>query len=208
MNLSEILQWRYAVKKYSDRKVSEDKIQHIVEAINLSASSTGLQPYRLIVVDDKKIQAELGEGSFNAQITEASHLIVFAAFDNVHGQQIENFIDRVAQVREIPREAVADYEEKLKFYLLNRTPEENFNWASRQAYIGLGTALIAAADQQVDSTPMEGFDAEKFDRVLGLTEKGLKSVVVLALGYRDAEKDAFSSLKKVRIETDDLIIHV
>ena len=133
MNLSEILQWRYAVKKYSDRKVSEDKIQHIVEAINLSASSTGLQPYRLIVVDDKKIQAELGEGSFNAQITEASHLIVFAAFDNVHGQQIENFIDRVAQVREIPREAVADYEEKLKFYLLNRTPEENFNWASRQA---------------------------------------------------------------------------
>lgn len=181
-------------------------IKKITEAINLAATSTGMQPFRIMVINDKELQKKLGEGSFNSQIAEASHLLVFAAFDNVTTERIGSYIRNIANVREVTEESLQEFKNTLEYYLLNRTEEENFIWASKQAYIALGTALIAAAEIGIDSTPMEGFDAAKFDELLNLKEKGLRSVVVLSLGYRDSENDAFNKFKKVRLPIDEFII--
>ena len=209
MTLVDSLKWRYAVKKYSDKKVEQAKIDQITEAISLAASSTGLQPYRLIVVDDKAVQKVLGEGSFNSQIAEASHLLVFAAFEKVTPEHLSDYMGLIAKVRNTPLETLDGFHTTLKFHLLeSSTAEQNFNWSARQAYIGLGTGLVAAAELQVDSTPMEGFDAAKFDEVLGLKAKGLKSVVLLALGYRDEQNDAFANFKKVRLHIEEFVSYV
>lgn len=205
MNLIESLNWRYATKKYSDIKLSTDKLQTIIEAINLSASSAGLQPYKLVVVENRKLRKELCEGSFNPQIAEASHLLVFAAYSTIKKEHIEKYIQLTARVRGIAEDSLVDFKNSLESYILSKTDEENFIWSARQTYIALGTALIAAATLQVDATPMEGFDAEKFDEVLGLKEKGLKSVVLLALGYRDEENDFLAKLKKVRFPNEEFV---
>ncbi|NHN25266.1 NAD(P)H-dependent oxidoreductase [Flavobacterium jejuense] len=208
MDLKEVLNWRYATKKFSEKKVSTEKVNEIVETINLSASSTGMQTYRVLIIENQELRKELGKDSFNAQISEASHLLVFAAFDTVTKEMIENYIQLAASQRNMPIENLADYKNAMVGGLLSRTDKEHFNWSARQAYIGLGTGLIAAANLQVDSTPMEGFDAAKFDTLLGLKEKGLKSVVLLALGYRDAENDYMVSLKKVRLPIEEFAIEV
>ncbi len=208
MELQQALSWRYAVKKYKDITVADDKIQRILEATNLSASSVGLQPYRVILVKDKALRAELGAGSFNVQISESSHLLVFAAYTNIDKHMIAEFMSRTASIRSIPIAHLDDYKNKLESFLLPRAAEDNFQWAARQAYIGLGTALIAAAAEQVDSTPMEGFDAAQVDRILGLSEKGLRSVVLLSLGYRDEEQDWLAPLKKVRLPVEEFALEV
>jgi nitroreductase/dihydropteridine reductase len=203
MNTIESLEWRYATKKFNNQKVSSADLNTILNATNLSASSTGLQPYRIFVVKKAALRKELAEGSFNAQISESSHLLVFASFDKITKEHIDAFIAYMASERGISEEALADYKAALIGGLLSRSDEENFAWAARQAYIALGTALIAAAELKIDSTPMEGFDAAKFDSLLGLTQKGLKSVVALSLGYRDAENDPYSTVKKVRIPLEE-----
>ena len=208
MNLIESLKWRYATKKYSSRKLSEDTLQQIVEAVNLSASSAGLQPYRLIVIENPELRKELGEGSRNPQIAEASHLLVFAVYGVIKKEHIERYVQLTAEVRGVAEESLADFKNSLTNHLLSKTDEENFTWSAKQAYIALGTGLIAAANLQVDATPMEGFDAEKFDEVLGLEEKGLKSVVLLALGYRDEENDFLANLKKVRFPKEEFVIKI
>jgi len=205
MNVNEMLNWRYAVKKYSSRKVADEDVQAITGAINLSASSAGMQPYRLIVVENQEVKARLGEGSFNQQIATASHLLVFAAFENITQEIIDEYMLRTATIRQIPVEAMADFKKSLEAHMLNKPAQDNFAWAARQAYIGLGTGLIAAAERQIDATPMEGFDAARFDEVLGLKEKGLKSVVIMSIGYRDAENDMFSQMKKVRLPLEEFV---
>ena len=208
MNLIESLSWRYATKKYSGRKLPEDTLQQIVEAVSLSASSAGLQPYRLIVIENPEFRKELAEGSRNPQIAEASHLLVFAAYSAIRKDHIEKYVHLTAEVRGVAEESLADFKDSLTNHLLSKTDEENFIWSAKQAYIALGTGLIAAANLQVDATPMEGFDAEKFDEVLGLEEKGLKSVVLLALGYRDEENDFLANLKKVRFPKEEFVIKI
>jgi len=208
MDLIKSLNWRYAAKKFSSKKVDAAKIEQIVEAINLTASSCGIQPYRLFVVENPEVRKELGEGSFNTQIAEAPHLLVFAAFDKLTHEHIDTYINYVAEVRSMPVENLADFKNAMVGGLLGRTDEYNFHWAAKQAYIGLGTALIAAADLEVDATPMEGFDPEQVDRILGLSEKGLKSVVLLSLGYRDAENDYYATLKKVRLPKDEFATQI
>jgi nitroreductase/dihydropteridine reductase len=203
MNLQDTLSWRYAVKKYSDLRVEDDKIRRILEATNLSASSVGIQPYRVLVVEDKDLRVQLGAGSFNTQIAEASHLLVFAAYANIDQSMIDDYMARTATIRSMPLEHLTDFKTKLESFLLARTAEENFNWAARQTYIALGTALIAAAAEKVDSTPMEGFDAEQVDRILGLKEKGLRSVVLLSVGYRDEAGDWLAPLQKVRLDVEE-----
>ena len=198
MELIEALQWRYATKKYSNKKVPDDVLDRIITAIQLSASSLGTQPYRLFVIENPDIRKSLGMHSFNPQITEASHLLLFAAFDTIKKETIEKYIELIANEREIPVENLAVFREKALNGLLLKTDAENFIWATKQAYIALGTGLIAAATEKVDATPMEGFDGEKFDQVLGLRQKGLKSVVLLSLGYRNEETDSYARLKKVR----------
>jgi len=207
MKLIEDLNWRYATKKYSTHKVSEDDLGKIIDAINLSASSTGIQTYRLFVIENPEMRKELGSDSFNPQIVEASHLLLFAAFDSISQETIDNYIRLVAKVREMPVEDLAGFKSALGA-LLTRTDDENFIWSAKQAYIALGTGLIAAAALHVDATPMEGFNTEKFDEVLGLKEKGLKSVVLLALGYRDEENDKYAKLKKVRVPKEEFVIRI
>jgi len=206
MKLIEDLNWRYATKKYSTQKVVGDDLEKIIDAINLSASSIGMQTYRLFVIENTEMRKELGADSFNTQIVEASHLLLFAAFDSISQETIDNYIRFVAKVRDMRVEDLADFKSKLGGLLL-RTDDENFIWSAKQAYIALGTGLIAAANLQIDATPMEGFNAEKFDEVLGLKEKGLKSVVLLALGYRD-DNDIYAKLKKVRIPKEEFAMRI
>lgn len=203
MNLQDTLKWRYAVKQYSNKEVSDEDLNGIIDAINLSASSAGMQPYRLFVLKDKEIRAQLRKSSFNAQIEQASHLLVFAAYENVTQKIIDDYIQNVADVREMPVEQLSAFKIALETSILTRTADENFIWSAKQVYIALGTGLIAAADLKIDATPMEGFDNLLLDQLLGLKEKGLKSVVLLSIGYRDEEKDFFSKLKKVRLTREE-----
>jgi nitroreductase len=199
-NLLEKLNWRYATKKMDASKVvPEEKVERILEAIRLSASSSGLQPYEVIVVKNKALREQIVPHAWNQQqLVDGSHLLVFAAWDNYTEERINYMFDLVNEERGFTNEGWEAYRQKLLAAYPPRPAQENFEHAARQAYIGLGTALIAAAEEGVDSTPMEGFEPEKVDEILGLKEKGLRSVVILPLGYRADEGDWLVNLKKVR----------
>ena len=203
MELINDLNWRYAVKQYSDNLVSEDKIDEIVAAINLSASSCGIQPYRLFVITNQELRQKLGEGSFNAQIHASSHLLVFAALNEVTSEYITDYVAMMEQKRNLESGSLDGLKDMITTHFSAQTPEQHALWSDKQAYIGLGTALIAAATVKVDSTPMEGFDANRFDEMLGLSEKGLHASVILSLGYRDAANDYLASMPKVRLSIDE-----
>ncbi|MCS3531249.1 nitroreductase family protein [Chryseobacterium sp. JUb7] len=203
MDLIKNLQWRYAVKKYSDESVSEDKIDRIIEAINLSASSCGIQPYRLFIITNPELRRRLGEGSFNTQIHASSHLLVFAGFNKITSDYITDYVEMIQKQRGLESGALNALKNTLIDYFSTQTPEQNAIWSSKQAYIGLGTALIAAAELKVDSTPMEGFDPKLFDEVLGLSEKGLHPSVILTLGYRNSANDYLASVPKARLPINE-----
>lgn len=203
MELINDLNWRYAVKQYSNELVSEDKIDEIVAAINLSASSCGIQPYRLFVITNQELRQKLGEGSFNAQIHASSHLLVFAALNEVTSEYITDYVTMMEQKRNLESGSLDGLKDMIIPHFSAQTPEQHALWSDKQAYIGLGTALIAAATVKVDSTPMEGFDAKRFDEMLGLSEKGLHASVILSLGYRDAANDYLASMPKVRLSIDE-----
>lgn len=208
MDLNEVMKWRYAVKKFNNEKVPDEKIDAIMDSVALSASSIGLQPYRLFLIKDEAIRQELANDSFNKQISESSHLLAFAAFDSVSKERIHDLVRLMAETRGIAESELDDFKNTVESYLLARTDEENFLWAAKQTYIALGTALIAAANLQVDTTPMEGFNGEKLDELLNLKERGLKSVVLLSLGYRDTENDFLANQKKVRLPIKELLTEV
>lgn len=208
MSLIESLKWRYAVKKYSEQKVSDADVKTILEATNLSASSAGLQPYRVIVVENPEIRKQLAEGGFNPQVIEASHLLVFATIENLTTEHVDDYMQRMANTRGLPVEALGDFRKILIANITKNTQIENLIWATKQAYIGLGTALIAAADLRIDATPMEGFNPMQFDEILGLKEKGLRSVVLLSLGYRNEGKDPFVNAVKVRLPLSSFVEYV
>ena len=208
MELIENLNWRYAVKRMTGAKVPQQKLDTILEAARLSASSGGLQPYKIIVVENDDVKKQLQPAAYNQpQITEASHLLVFAAYEKITAQDIADYINLQATVKKITPESLADFKNKLTGAILGRTEDSNFNWAARQAYIALGTALIAAANEAVDATPMEGFDPAAFDEILGLNKLGLKSVALLVLGYRDETNDSLAKAPKVRRDMKDFVVH-
>jgi nitroreductase len=200
MSLIEKLQWRYATKKMDSAKaVPQDKVEQILEAIRLTASSSGLLPYEVIVITNKEIREKIKPiANSQSQIVDCSHLLVFAAWDNYTAERINNVFDMTETIRNFTSDAGTAYRQMLLKVYPARDSEINFTHAAKQAYIGLGTALIAAADQQVDSTPMEGFDPQALDTLLNLKEKGLRSVVMLPLGYRKTDEDWLLNLKKVR----------
>lgn len=206
-NLLEKLNWRYATKKMDAGKVvPEEKVERILEAIRLSASSSGLQPYEVIVVKNKALREQIVPHAWNQQqLVDGSHLLVFAAWDNYTEERINYMFDLVNEERGFTNEGWEAYRQKLLAAYPPRPAQENFEHAARQAYIGLGTALIAAAEEGVDSTPMEGFEPEKVDEILGLKEQGLRSVVILPLGYRADEGDWLVNLKKVRRPQEQFI---
>mgnify|MGYP000104773740 CR=1 FL=1 len=210
MNLNDLLKWRYATKKMNPQKaVPQDKVNSIIEAVRLTATSSGLQPYEVLIVNDPALRARIREHAWNqAQVTEASHLLVFAAWDNYTPERINAMFDLVNEERGMRNEGWEAYRQKLLSTYPLRSPEDNFQHAARQAYIGLGTALIAAAEQGVDATPMEGFEPHKVDEILDLKSKGLRSVVILPLGYRAAEGDWLVNLKKVRRPRSEFVIEV
>ncbi len=203
-----LLSWRYATKKMdATQAVPEEKVDRILEAIRLSASSSGLQPYQVLVITDAETKAKIRAHAWNqSQVTDASHLLVFAAWDHYSAERINSMFDLVNEQRGFRNEGWEAYRQKLLSFYPNRTPEENFQHAARQAYIGLGSALIAAAEEGVDSTPMEGFEPEVVDEILGLKALGLRSVLLLPLGYRAAEGDWLVNLQKVRRSTEDFVI--
>ena len=208
MELLENLNWRYAVKRMTGEKVPQQKVDAILEAARLSASSAGLQPYKIIVVQDEATKKLLQPAAYNQpQITEASHLLIFAAYEKITAQDIEDFINLQATVKQVAPESLAPFKERLVTTILPRTDEENFNWAARQSYIALGTALIAAANETVDATPMEGFNPAAFDEILNLKAAGLKSVALLVLGYRDAANDFLANAPKVRRDMKDFVVN-
>ena len=207
MTLIEKLQWRYATKKMDTTKiVSSEKVDHILEAVRLTASSSGLQPYEVFVITNKDIRQKIREVANNqSQITDCSYLLVFAAWDNYTAERINAAFDMTETIRNFKSESGTAYRQMLLNTYPARDAEVNFTHAAKQAYIGLGTALIAAADQQVDCTPMEGFNPRAVDEVLDLHAKGLRSVVMLPLGYRKADEDWLMNLKKVRRSKEQFI---
>lgn len=190
-DLLQALQWRYATKKMkSTKKVPQDKVDYIAEAVRLTATSSGLQPYELLVITNYALREQIRAVAWNqAQVTDCSHLLVFAAWDNYTPERINQMFDLVNAERGIINEGWEAYRQQVLDTYPQRDAEVNYQHAARQAYIGVGTALIAAAVQQVDSTPMEGFDPAKVDEILNLTERGLRSVVILPLGVCAAEID-------------------
>lgn len=198
--LLEQLQWRYAAKKMDASKpVAEDKVERILEAVRLTASSSGLQPYELLVVTSPALREKIRAVAWNqAQVTDCSHLLVFAAWDNYTAERINGMFDLVNEVRGVKNEGWEAYRQQVLSTYPQRDAEVNYQHAARQAYIGVGTALIAAAAERVDSTPMEGFDPAQVDEILDLRARGLRSVVILPLGYRAEEGDWLVNLKKVR----------
>ncbi|GAB4030245.1 NAD(P)H-dependent oxidoreductase [Spirosoma jeollabukense] len=209
MELLEAMNWRYAAKKMNGQKIPVEKIDIILEAIRLSASSAGLQPYTVIVIDNLELKGKIHELACpQPQIVEGSHLLVFAHWANVEAAQVDAYMQLIADTRNVPVESLRPFADSIKGNILSKTPEEQAIWASRQAYIGLGSALIAAATEQVDATPMEGFNAAALDKILDLPAKGLRSVALVALGYRDAEKDFLAKATKVRRSRKDLFIEL
>jgi nitroreductase len=204
------LQWRYATKKMNPAlPVPQDKVDRILEAVRLTASSSGLQPYEVLVVNDPALRARIRPHAWNqAQVTEASHLLVFAAWDNYTAERINAMFDLTNEQRGFKNEGWEAYRQQLLATYPQRSAEENYQHAARQAYIGLGTALIAAAEEQVDATPMEGFDPAQVDEILGLKARGLRSVLLLPLGYRQPDGDWLVNLKKVRRSTEQFVSQV
>ena len=209
-DLLQDLQWRYATKKMDPSKaVPQEKVDRIVEAVRLTASSSGLQPYEVFVVTNPELRAQIKPHAWNqAQVTDCSHLLVFAAWDNYTVERINYMFDLVNTVRGFKNEGWEAYRQQLLNTYPQRDAETNYQHAARQAYIGVGTALIAAAQEKVDSVPMEGFDPAKVDEILGLTARGLRSVVILPLGYRAGEGDWLQNLEKVRRPQEEFVTEV
>lgn len=207
MELIEALNWRYAVKKMNGKQVPADKVENILEAIRLSVSSAGLQPYQVIVVDDHILKGKIHELAIRQpQAVEGSHILIFAPWLTVDEGRVDTYMKRIADTRGVTIESLIPFSDAIKGGILSKTPAARADWAARQAYIALGFGVVAAAVEGVDATPMEGFDGPELDKLLGLEEKGLHSVAVLILGYRDTERDYLSSAKKVRQKRDELFI--
>ena len=202
MSLLTSLKWRYATKKMSGAKVPKEKLDFILDAIQLAPSSFGLQPYSVLVIEDEATKAKLSPASWNqSQIVDSSALLVFAAWTGVSQAQIDAFIADISAKRSMPLEALNDYKGYITGSVAHLTDEQKVIWNAKQAYIAFGIGLAAAAEVEVDATPMEGFVPAQYNEILGLTEQGLTASVVLALGYR-AEGDWLAGLPKVRRDKD------
>ncbi|WP_308992770.1 nitroreductase family protein [Mariniflexile litorale] len=206
MELLDKLNWRYATKSMNGATVSEDKIERILEAARLAPTSSGLQPFEIIVIKNQDIKEKIKPVAWNQSvITECSHLLVFAAWDTYTADRINYMFDLTNDIRGFKNDGWENYRQQLLNSYPQKDAEENFNHAAKQAYIALGVALVAAANEKVDSTPMEGFSADQVDAILGLREKGLRSTVFLTLGYRKEDEDWLVNLKKVRKPMEDFI---
>jgi nitroreductase len=209
MELLENLKWRYATKAMNGKKVPQEKIDNIIEAARLAPTSSGLQPFEIIVITNDEIKEKIKKVAWNQSVvTDCSHLFVFAAWDTYTKDRINYMFDLTNEIRGFKNEGWENYRQQLLNSYPQKSDEENFQHASKQTYIGFSHALIAAAFEKVDATPMEGFDADKVDEILGLREKGLRSSVLLPVGYRDDSEDWLVDLEKVRKPISKLITEI
>nr|WP_255562301.1 NAD(P)H-dependent oxidoreductase [Rahnella sp. PD12R] len=208
--LNDRLAWRYATKKFDPTKtVPADKLERIIEAVRLAPTSSGLQPFELFVVTNPEVREKIRAVAWNqAQVTDSSHLLVFAAWDDITEERVNMMFDLTNDVRGFVNEGWENYRKMLLGIVAERGTEANYQAAARQAYIGLGAALIAAAFEEVDATPMEGFDPAAVDEILGLKEKNLRSVIILPIGYRAHEGDWLVNLKKVRRSRENFVTEI
>jgi nitroreductase len=204
------LNWRYATKKFdAAKKVDDATLERILEAIRLAPTSSGLQPFEVLIVSNPALRAKIREVSWNqGQVTDSSHLLVFAAWDNITEQRVNMMFDLANEQRGEINEGWENYRQALLGIVAGRGEQANFDAAARQAYVALGVALVAAAFEGVDSTPMEGFDPAAVDQILSLKERGLRSVVMLPIGYREADGDWLVNLKKVRRPRQQLVTEI
>ena len=206
MELLDKLNWRYAAKAMNGDSVAEDKIERILEAARLAPTSSGLQPFEIFVIKNQDMKEKIKPVAWNQSvITDCSHLLVFAAWDTYTADRINYMFDLTNEIRGFKNEGWEKYRQMLLSAYPQKDTEENFNHAAKQAYIAFSAAIIAAAYESVDATPLEGFDASAVDEILGLREKGLRSAILLPLGYRKEDKDWLVSLKKVRKPMEDLV---
>lgn len=206
MELLEKLNWRYATKAMNGKKVPQKKIDNILEAISLAPTSSGLQPFEVYVITNQEVKEKIKPIAWNQSvITDCSHLLVFAAWETYTADRINKMFDLTNTIRGFKNEGWENYRQLLLNNYPQKEAEVNFNHAAKQAYIAFSQAIAAAAFEQVDATPLEGFDPKALDKILGLSDQGLRSCVMLPLGYRDTENDWLVNLKKVRKNKEDLI---
>ncbi|MBB3231272.1 NAD(P)H-dependent oxidoreductase [Halomonas stenophila] len=200
MSLDTALHWRYAAKRMNGQRIPEATLERILDAAHLAPSSYGLQPYSVVVVDDPALRERCRPAAFDQpQISECSHLLVFATWETSGVSEVDELIRLMARERGLDATRLAGYRDTLKGVVNGfATAEARRHWAAKQAYLAMGMVLAAAALERVDATPMEGFDTAALDAVLGLEARRLRSAVVVALGYRDADADWLAGLKKVR----------
>jgi nitroreductase len=207
MNTIEQLKWRYATKKFNpSKKLSKAKLTILLEAFNLTATSFGLQTLKLVVVENKTLREPLVAATYNQQqVLQASHLLIICIQDNIKSTDVINYYNNIKHIRNTPETILKPYREDLKNMMQNMSVTERQQWSTNQAYIALGNLMTVCAIEGIDSCPMEGFIATEYDKLLKLNQKGLKSVLLLPVGYR-ADDDLFSTLKKVRKPIDETVI--
>ena len=209
MNLIEQLQWRYATKKFDSKKMLEaSKIDIIKHAFNLTATSYGLQPIKLVIFSNKNLQQELVEHTMNqVQLAQASHVLVFCIEKSIDKNYITEYFNRIKDIRNTSDAILNPFKEFLIEDFERKSQTHIENWAAKQAYLAMGNILTVCAVEGIDACPMEGFSPVKYDEILKLSERGLKSVLVMPIGYR-AEDDMFAEFKKVRKNMNQSIIEM
>lgn len=206
MELLDKLNWRYATKAMNGQVVPQEKLDNIIEAISLAPTSSGLQPFEVIIIKNQELKEQIKPVSWNQSVvTDCSHLLVFAAWDTYTADRINKMFDLTNEVRGFKNEGWEAYRQMLLDSYPQRDAEYNFNHAAKQAYIAFSQAIAAAAFEGIDATPLEGFDPDAVDKILDLRSKGLRSCVMLPIGYRDEENDWLNGLAKVRKSKDDLV---
>ncbi|WP_179415059.1 NAD(P)H-dependent oxidoreductase [Mucilaginibacter sp. E4BP6] len=209
MSLIEKLQKRAAIKSFdATKKLTKAQLDQLLDSVRLAPSSMGLQAYRILVVEDPEIREKLREAAHGqAQLTQSSQVIIFAIEKEIDKDYGNYYLDLIAKTRGIGREHLAGFEQMVQGTIASLTEEQKINWSTKQAYIALGVLLTAAAEMDIDACPMEGFDAGKFDEILGLKALGLSAVVIAPVGYR-SDEDVYSKMEKVRRPKEDLFIHI
>lgn len=209
MELLDKLNWRYAAKAMNGEKVAQEKIDRIIEAARLAPTSSGLQPFEIFVITNQDIKEQIKPIAWNQSvISDCSHLLVFAAWDTYTADRINYMFDLTNEIRGFKNEGWENYRKMLLDSYPQKDEEENFNHASKQAYIAFALAIAAAAYEKLDATPLEGFDPKAVDEILDLRAKGLRSTVLLPIGKRAPEKDWLVDLVKVRKSTEDLVTEI
>lgn len=206
MSLNHALHWRYAPKRMTGQRVSDEQLNAILKAAQYAPTSMGLQPFNLYLIDRKDLIEAIKPIAYHQpQVSEASHLLLFAAYNHLSAEHIDTYLENISETRGVTMQSLSAFRDSMMRFANSSSTEQIRHWATNQAYISLGFALAEAALINVDVTPMEGFDANAMDALLELQKQGLYSVALLAIGFRDEANDFLAAEKKVRRPLDKLV---